>query len=69
MINDSILEDSVVLFVFLSEEDLLFFLQGVIYAFVYILIFNFDHILFVLINNAEQLALNLSEVLAYLIFV
>lgn len=70
MIDDSILEYSVILFVFLSEKDLLFFLQRVIYVFVlYILIFNFDHILFVLINNAQQLALNLSEVLAYFVFV
>ena len=52
MIDDPVLQNSVILLVFLSKYNPLFFLQGVIYVFVLdILIFYFNHILFVLINN------------------
>ena len=54
MINNSILYDSKILLIFLGKSNFLFLLEKVIYVFVLdIFIFDFDDILFVLIDNSK----------------
>lgn len=54
VINDSILYDSEILLILLCKSNFLFFLERVIYVFVLdIFIFDFDDILFVLIDDSK----------------
>lgn len=70
VLNDSILHDSKIPLIVLSKSNLLLFLQNVVYVFVLdIFIFDLDDILFILIDDSEQLAFYFGEMLADLIFV
>jgi len=54
VIDDSVLYDSEILLIFFCKADLLFFLQRVVYVFVLdIFIFDFDHILFILVDYSK----------------
>jgi len=54
VIDDSVLYDSEILLIFFCKADLLFFLQRDVYVFVLdIFIFDFDHILFILVDYSK----------------
>lgn len=54
VIDDSVLYYSEILLIFFCKADLLFFLQRVVYVFMLdIFIFDFDHILFILVDYSK----------------
>jgi len=54
VIDDSVLYDSEILLIIFCKADLLFFLHRVVYVFVLdIFIFDFDHILFILVDYSK----------------
>jgi hypothetical protein len=68
VINHSVLDNSEVLLILFWKTDFLFFLQRVIYVFVLdILIFDFDHILFIFVDYSEQFSFYFCEVLSHII--
>jgi hypothetical protein len=69
MLFHSILSNRHILLHFLLKRYLLFLKAKLRTLISNILIFNLDHILFILINNVEQLSLNLSIMLSNLILI
>lgn len=66
MIYDPVLQDSEIFIIVLCKCDFLFFLEGVVDIFMGMFVFDFNYVLFIFVDYAKQLTLNLDEVFSHL---